>query len=160
MSRMYKRLQLNYPAIVLADPGTQGERMYSLKVVNISTAGAMFLSNVYLPKGTPAQVFFYLEFGPAQNILRVKFSGKVVRFEPGGFAIAFDEVHTFRLQKGAVLKKIENYGSSEEAIRDILECRQKGKINNYETMDQQMASEVFLIMFRNGIFSHGSHIPH
>ena len=116
---MYKSPQFNYPAIVLADPGTQGERIYLLQAVNISTAGANFFSEAHLSEGTPAQVFFYLEFGPAQNILRAKFSGKVVRFEPGGFVVAFVEVHTLRIQQP--LKKLKNQRIFLEEIADDME---------------------------------------
>jgi hypothetical protein len=116
---MYKSPQLNYPAIVLADPGTQGERIYLLQAVNISTAGANFFSEAHLSEGTPAQVFFYLEFGPAQNILRAKFSGRVVRSEPGGFAVAFDEVHTLRIQQPP--KKLKNRRMFLEEIADDMD---------------------------------------
>ena len=119
MSRIYKPLQINYPAIVLADPGTQEERLYLLKVANISSAGAMFLSEAHLSEGTPAQVFFYLEFGPAQNILRAKFTGKVVRSEPGVFVVAFDEVHTLRIQQPP--KKFKNQRIFLEEIADDMD---------------------------------------
>jgi len=119
MSSIYKPLQIDYPAIVLADPGTQEERFYLLKVANISSAGAMFLSKEHLSEGTPAQVFFYLEFGPAQNILRAKFSGRVVRSEPGVFVVAFDEVHTLRIQQPP--KKLKNRRMFLEEIADDMD---------------------------------------
>jgi hypothetical protein len=118
MSRIDKRLQLNYPATVLADPGTQWERIYFLTTANISSRGAMFLSKADLSEGTPVQVFFYFEFSPSQNILRAKFSGKVVRSEPGGFTVAFDGVHTLRIRQP--LKKLQKRRISlEEIANDV-----------------------------------------
>ena len=119
MSRMYKPLQLDYPATILSDPGTPLERIYLLRAANISSKGVMFLSKVYLSEGTPVQVFFYLEFGPTQNILRIKFSGKVVRSEPEGFRVAFDEVHTLRIRQPS--KKLKNQRISLEEIADDMD---------------------------------------
>jgi PilZ domain len=93
MKRRYKRLQLNCPAIVTVHPGTRERRIYLLRVANISTAGAMFLSEIRLAVNTPVQVYLHLEIGQEKEkkTFRVRFSGKVVRTEPGGFAVEFDE---------------------------------------------------------------------
>jgi len=90
MDRMSKNLQLDYPAIVLANPGTLRERMYLIRVADISSSGMWFRSDAYLSQGTPTQVTFQLKYGPGQRTLKVKFSGRVVRSEPGGFTVAFE----------------------------------------------------------------------
>jgi hypothetical protein len=110
MKRMYKRLQFNSPAIVSVNPGTPGKRNYLLRIVNISAAGAMFHSEVHLPAGTPVQVFLHLEYDHAhkKKIIRVEFFGKVVRSEPRGFAVAFDEVHqNLMVQEGTTTYMIQ-----------------------------------------------------
>lgn len=93
MRRRYRRLQLSCPAIVTVDPGTKDRRIYLLRVVNISTAGAMFQSDLHPAVDTPVHVFLHLKVGreKEKKILRVKFSGKVIRIEPAGFAVSFDE---------------------------------------------------------------------
>ena len=96
MSRTYKRLQINHPAIVTVNPAKDGERIFLLKTVDISAAGAMFSSEEHLSPDTPVKVVFLLKRGhPQKNRLKVIFSGRVVRCEPGRFAVVFDEIHPF-----------------------------------------------------------------
>jgi hypothetical protein len=95
MSRMYKRLQIDHPAIVVVNPAKYDERIFLLRTVDISAAGTMFRSEEHLSPDTPVKVLFLLKRGYSQQCrkLRVTFSGRVVRCEPGRFAVAFDEVH-------------------------------------------------------------------
>ena len=86
---MYARVIPNSPALVLADPDTQEQRIYIIKVENISTAGVFFRTKKNLSYGTPTKIFFRLKYGSGQKIMTVEFLGKVVRSEPGGFAVAF-----------------------------------------------------------------------
>lgn len=90
MNRISKILQLDYPAIVLANPGTLSEKMLLIRVADISSAGVWFRSDASLSQGTPTQVTFQLKYGPEKRTLKVKFAGRVVRSEPGGFSIAFE----------------------------------------------------------------------
>jgi hypothetical protein len=87
---MSKNLQLDYPVIVLANPGTLREKMFLIRVADISSAGVWFRSDANLSQGTPTQVTFQLKYGPEKRTLKVKFAGRVVRSEPGGFSIAFE----------------------------------------------------------------------
>lgn len=92
MKRMYARVKPNAPALVLADPGTQGERIYIVRVDNISAAGVFFRTNVHLADGTPTKIFFRLKYGTKRRFMRMEFFGKVIRSEPDGFAVAFETV--------------------------------------------------------------------
>jgi len=72
MSRTYKRLQINHPAIVTVNPAKDGERIFLLKTVDISAAGAMFSSEEHLSPDTPVKVVFLLKRGhPQKNRLKV-----------------------------------------------------------------------------------------
>jgi len=95
MSRMYRRLQIDHTAIVTVNPAKYDERIFLLRTVDISAAGTMFRSEEHLSPDTPVKVVFLLRRGHSQQYrkLRVIFSGRVVRCEPGRFAVAFDEVH-------------------------------------------------------------------
>jgi hypothetical protein len=92
---MYKRLQIDHPAIVTVNQAEYGERTFLLRTVDISAAGAMFRSEEQLFPDIPVKVVFLLKRWHSQQCrkLRVMFSGRVVRCEPGRFAVAFDEVH-------------------------------------------------------------------
>jgi hypothetical protein len=94
MSRMYKRLNVALPAIVAVNPDAQGERNLLLRTIDISASGAIFCSETSLSLDTPVKVIFLLNQGnSSQKKLRVIFHGRVVRCEPGRFAVAFDEIH-------------------------------------------------------------------
>ena len=94
MSRMYKRLHVALPAVVAVNPAEQGERILLLRTTDISAAGAMFCSEEFLSPDTPVKVVFLLKRRtPPKKKLKVIFSGKVIRCEPGRFAVAFDEVN-------------------------------------------------------------------
>ena len=77
-------------ALVLVNPGTREEEMYLIKEVITSKSGAWFYHHVNLSRGTPTQVIFRLKYDTEKKILMVKFFGRVIRSEPGGFAVAFE----------------------------------------------------------------------
>ncbi len=89
MAGLHKNLLLDYPAIVLSNPGTPRQRTYLIRVANISPSGMWFHSTAHLSQGTPAQVTFHLKYGFGQRAMKVKFSGRVVHSDPGGFTVAF-----------------------------------------------------------------------
>lgn len=89
-NRIYARVKRNAPALVLADPGTEGERICIVRVDHISAAGAFFRTNVNLADGTSTKIFFHLKYGTKRKFIRMEFSGKVIRSEPDGFAVAFE----------------------------------------------------------------------
>ena len=100
MSRLHKRIQISLPAIVTINPNKQGERILLLITVDISASGAMFyLEQAFFLPNTPVQVVFLLKQGHSQKI-KVTFSGRVIRCEPGRFAVAFDEVHPIIVSQG------------------------------------------------------------
>jgi len=94
--RVYTRVKPNAPALVLADPGTPEERIYIIRVENLSAAGAFFRTNVNLSCGTPTKILFRLKYGSKQKIMRMEFSGKVIRSEPEGFAVAFENAKSLK----------------------------------------------------------------
>jgi hypothetical protein len=89
---MYQRLQISLPAIVTINPNKQGERLLLLITVDISASGAMFSSEQSFFPNTPVKIVFLLKQEHSQKLM-VMFSGRVIRCEPGKFAVAFDEVH-------------------------------------------------------------------
>lgn len=92
---------MDHPAIVTVNPATSGERIFILRTVDISAAGAMFRSEEHLSPDTPVKVVFLLKpADPQENKLKVVFTGKVIRCEPGKFAVAFDEVNPIILSPG------------------------------------------------------------
>ena len=94
MTRIYRRVQLDHPALVIVNPTQQGEKIFLVRAVDISASGAKFRSKDHFSPGTPVKMVFILKEGHSQNkILKIKFTGIVIRCEPGGIAVAFDEVH-------------------------------------------------------------------
>jgi hypothetical protein len=106
---MYKRLQIGLPAIVMVNQAEYGERIFLLKTVDISAAGAMFRSEEQLFLDIPVKVVFLLRRGHSEkHNLKVMFTGKVIRCEPGRFAVAFDEVHPIVMsQEEATFQTVE-----------------------------------------------------
>jgi len=90
MERMYDHVVESQRALVLANPGTKEERIYLIREVVTSSYGAWFHTDVNLSRGTPTQVIFRLKYDTEKKILMVKFFGRVIRSEPGGFAVAFE----------------------------------------------------------------------
>lgn len=104
---MYKRLQISLPAIVTINPDKQGERILLLITVDISASGVMLNSEQSFFPNTPVKVLFLLKQGNSQK-LKVMFSGRVTRCEPGRFAVAFDEVHPLIMsQEGTTFQTVE-----------------------------------------------------
>lgn len=107
MSRMYNRLHISLPAIVMINPDKPGERILLLITVNVSASGAMFYSELSISPNTPVKVVFLLKRGHFQK-LKVMFSGRVTRCEPGRFAVAFDEVHPLIMsQEGITFRTVD-----------------------------------------------------
>jgi hypothetical protein len=75
--------------LVLADPGRERKRIY-IRVDHNSAAGAFFRTNVNLADGTPTKFFFHLKYSTKRKLMRMEFSGKVIRSELDGFAVAFE----------------------------------------------------------------------
>ena len=105
MPRRYKRLQIILPAIVMINPGTQDEHILLLTTTDVSASGVMFASESSFFPNTSVKVVFLLKAGFLQK-LKVTFSGRVIRCEPGGFAIAFDEVNPTFVSKADMAFRI------------------------------------------------------
>ncbi len=106
MARIYRRVQLDHPAVVAVNPAEPDERIFLVRTVDISATGALFCSEKHFSPGTPVKVGLILKTGcPKNNKLEVKFTGRVIRCEPGRFAVAFDDVHPIPLSpEGATFK--------------------------------------------------------
>jgi hypothetical protein len=109
MARIYKRVQLDHPAVVAVNPAEHGERIFLVRTVDISAAGAMFRSEEHFSPDTPVKVVFLLKRRHSQkNKLKIMFSGRVIRCEPGRFAVAFDKINPFIiLQEEATFQTVE-----------------------------------------------------
>ncbi len=106
MARIYRRVQLDHPAIVAVKPAEQDERIFLVRTADISASGAMFCSERHFTSGTRVKVALILNEGHSQsNKLKVMFTGRIVRCEPGRFAVAFDAVCPIPLSpEGATFK--------------------------------------------------------
>lgn len=91
----------------MINPDKPGERILLLITVNVSASGAMFYSELSISPNTPVKVVFLLKRGHFQK-LKVMFSGRVTRCEPGRFAVAFDEVHPLIMsQEGITFRTVD-----------------------------------------------------
>jgi hypothetical protein len=74
MARIYRRMQLDHPAVVAVNPAEHGERIFLVRTVDISVSGVMFRSERHVSPGTPVKVVFILKGGQSQNDkLKLKF---------------------------------------------------------------------------------------
>jgi hypothetical protein len=99
MGRIYRRVPLNHPAVIAVNPAAHDERIYLVRTSDISASGALFCSDRQFSPGTPVKAVFILKRQQPQNHkLKVEFTGRVIRCEPRGFAVAFDDVHPITIQ--------------------------------------------------------------
>ena len=99
MGRIYRRVPLDHAAVVAVNPAANGERIYLVRTCDISASGALFRSEKHFPPGTPVKAVFILKRRHLQNQkLKVEFTGRVIRCEPRGFAVAFDDIHPITIQ--------------------------------------------------------------
>lgn len=102
MGRTYRRVPLDHPAVIAVHPAGQDERFYLVRTSDISASGALFRSERRFSPGTPIKAVFILKRRhPDSNKLRVEFTGRVIRCEPRGFAVAFDDVRPITIQSMA-----------------------------------------------------------
>jgi hypothetical protein len=90
MEKINNHLEETAPALVVANPGTRGEKIYLIKGRLTFPSWAWFRSDVNLPRGKPTQVILQIKYGTEQSTIRVKFYGEMVRSGPGGSSIAFE----------------------------------------------------------------------
>ncbi len=94
--RKHKRYDLNLPVAVLETGGQGGNRVFLLRTENVSAGGALFHADRGPAAGTEVRLVFFLQTDPLEAFVdpRHTFHGKVVRSEPGRFAVAFvKELH-------------------------------------------------------------------
>jgi hypothetical protein len=100
MPRKYKRIQISLPAIVTINPNKKDERILLLITVDISASGVMFYSEQSLFLNTPVKVVLLIKRSHSlKNNIKVMFFGKVIRCQPGRFAVAFNKVHPISWKK-------------------------------------------------------------
>ena len=93
--RRLERFDLRLPATLQLNGGTKGA--FVLFTKNISAGGVLFdVSNPnHLPRGERAEVSLLLDFSKSKRKLpkgaEIKVSGSVLRSEPTGLAMCFDE---------------------------------------------------------------------
>lgn len=89
--RKHKRYDLNLPVAVIELPGQGGNRIFLLRTQDVSAGGALFCAQRGLPKGAEVRLIFFLQTDPLEAVIdpRHIFHGRVVRSEPGRFAVAF-----------------------------------------------------------------------
>ncbi len=89
--RKHKRYTLDLPVAVMEAAGQGGSRAFLLRTADVSAGGALFLAERGLPAGTEVRLIFFLHVDPRKTMIdrRYSFRGRVVRSEPGRFAVAF-----------------------------------------------------------------------
>jgi c-di-GMP-binding flagellar brake protein YcgR len=100
MPRKYKRIQISLPAIVTINPNKKDERILLSITVDISASGMMFYSEQSFFPNTPVKVVLLINQPHSlKNNIKVIFFGKVIRCQPGRFAVAFNKVHPISRKK-------------------------------------------------------------
>jgi hypothetical protein len=66
MASIYRRAQLDYPAIVAVYPAAKDERIFFVSTADISASGAMFCSERHFLPGTHVKVVLILKEGHNQ----------------------------------------------------------------------------------------------
>ncbi len=89
--RKHKRYDLDLPVAVLETGGQGGSRIFLLRTQDVSAGGALLRAERGLPAGTDVRLVFFLQTDPLEAMIdpRYTFRGRVVRSEPGCFAVAF-----------------------------------------------------------------------
>jgi len=89
--RKHKRYDLDLPVAVKEAAGQSGNLIFLLRTEDVSAGGALFRAECSLPEGTDVRLIFFLQTDPLEAMIdpRYTFRGKVVRSEPGQFAVAF-----------------------------------------------------------------------
>ena len=89
--RKHKRYALDLPVAIKEATGQSGNRTFLLRTVDVSAGGALFRARCSLPAGTEVRLIFFLQTDPLEAMIdpRHTFRGRVVRSEPGQFAVAF-----------------------------------------------------------------------
>jgi len=89
--RKHKRFELDLPVAVMETGGRGGNLVFLLRTENVSAGGALFRADHGLPCGAGVRLVFFLETDPLEAMIdpRYTFHGRVVRSEPGRFAVVF-----------------------------------------------------------------------
>lgn len=89
--RKHKRYDLNLPVAVLETGGRGGNRVFLLRTENVCAGGALFRADRGPAAGTEVRLVFFLQTDPLEAVIdpRHTFHGRVVRSEPGRFAVVF-----------------------------------------------------------------------
>ncbi len=89
--RKYKRYDLNLPVAVLETGGRGGNRVFLLRTENVCAGGALLRADRGPAAGTEVRLVFFLQTDPLEAFVdpRHTFHGRVVRSEPGRFAVVF-----------------------------------------------------------------------
>ena len=105
--RQMERFNLSIPTVITLEDHELSDRknQRELKTKNVCAGGAFFVTNDPLKIDTKVNVNLHLAFYTGnvahERHSNIHVSGSVVRIEPGGMAIQFDEKYQiYPLQKG------------------------------------------------------------
>lgn len=96
-NRRVERFDLRVPARIEMVDSVPGKELCDLVTSNICSGGAFFHTSEPLPQGSQVKVEMILPLDKLKEVLKdtqkvfIKVTGRVVRAEPGGMAICFDE---------------------------------------------------------------------
>ena len=94
--RIYERFDLSVPARVAPVDGPPGRDVLNLTTQNISAGGAYFRTLKPIPRGLNIRLEITLPLNKLKRLKGAKkalvsLTGKVIRSDPGGMAVQFNE---------------------------------------------------------------------
>ena len=100
--RKLGRFRLEIPAKIETIGSEWGKGRCDLRTSNISSGGAFFHTEQPLPEGSPVKIDLILPLEKLERLKNdhkqayIKVTGKVLRAEPKGMAISFDQNYVIR----------------------------------------------------------------
>ncbi len=100
--RKLGRFRLEIPARIETIHPEVEKETHDLLTANISSGGAFFHTKEPLPEGTPVKIEIILPFEKLKELkndhkqAHIKVTGRVLRLEPKGMAIEFDQNYVIR----------------------------------------------------------------
>lgn len=93
--RQIERFSLVIPARLAVSKTGKKKEIMEMRTDNISSGGAFFHTRQTVPEGTQVELDLILDTDRLKEILGaqsyIKVSGKVIRVEPQGMAVSFDD---------------------------------------------------------------------
>jgi hypothetical protein len=95
--RRHERIAMDVPVIVEILIPPRKKNKFAFRATNISAGGLFIHTERYFPRGAPVRVYIILNFDGQSDtngtgaFLVIAVTGEIIRVEPGGFAIHFND---------------------------------------------------------------------